>query len=66
MGVKYPQITVNLSKGNGNAFSIMSRVRAAMREAYVPRQEVEEFTTEANSGDYDHLLQTVMKWVKTT
>ena len=66
MGVKYPQITVNLSKGNGNAFSIMSRVRAAMREAYVPGEKVEEFTTEANSGDYDHLLQTVMKWVKTT
>ena len=30
---------------------------------YVPREEQEEFMEEATSGDYDHLLQTVMKWV---
>jgi hypothetical protein len=29
----------------------------------VDADELAAFTTEATSGDYDHLLQTVMRWV---
>lgn len=65
MNVKYPDITVDLSGEDGNAFSILGRVRRALRRAGVANDEIETFSNEATSGDYDHLLQTVMKWVET-
>jgi hypothetical protein len=63
---KYPYITVSLSGEDGNAFSILGRVRKAMRRAELPDAEIEAFLDEAGSGDYDHLLQTVMQWVDVT
>lgn len=63
MDVKYPNVKVQLSKQDGNAFSVIARVRKALRKAAVPDSEIETFQNEAISGDYDHLLQTAMKWV---
>jgi len=60
---KYPDITVQLTGEDGNAFLILGKVRKALRRAGVPSEERDAFTTEATSGDYDHLLQTCMKWV---
>ncbi len=60
---KYPKIKVRLSGENGNAYSILGRVRRAMLKGGVPESEVAEFSKEARAGDYDHLLQTVMGWV---
>ena len=65
MKPKYPDIVVNLSDNDGNAFAILGRVRKAMRRANVPDAEIEQFSTEAMSGDYNHLLQTVMRTVET-
>ena len=65
MKPKYPNILVNLSDCDGNAFSILGRVRKAMRRADIPETEIEQFSVEAMSGNYDHLLQTVMKTVET-
>lgn len=65
MEPKYPQVTVQLSQMDGNAFAIVARVREALRRGKVGHDEVEAFTKEAMSGDYDHLLQTVMRWVDT-
>lgn len=65
MSVKYPQVKVNLSDNDGNAFMILGRVRQAMRRAGISNEEIEAFTVEAQSGDYSHLLQTVMKTVRT-
>lgn len=62
---KYPHVNVHLIGEDGNAFSIIGRTRRALRLANVPEAEVNEFTNEATSGNYDHLLQTVMKWVQT-
>jgi len=62
--VKYPEIKVKLVGEDGNAFSILGRVRKALRNGGVPQDKIEEFTKEATSGDYDHLLQTVMNWVE--
>lgn len=62
-GVKYPDIVVELSGQDGNAFVIMGRVQVALRRAGISQQEREVFSSEATSGDYDHLLQTVMRWV---
>ena len=42
---------------------IIGRVRTALRRAGAPADELEAFQIEAMSGDYDHLLQTAMKWV---
>lgn len=62
--VKYPNITVELTDNDGNAFAILGLVRRAMLQAGVPQSEIAEFMGEAtSSGDYDQLLQTCLRWV---
>lgn len=61
--IKYPDIEVTLSGYDGNAFAIMARVSDKMRRAKVPQSEIEKYLEESTSGDYDHLLQTAMRWV---
>ena len=56
-------IEVQLSGRDGNAFNVMANVTGAMKKAKVPKEEIDSFIEEATSGDYDHLLQTCMKWV---
>ena len=65
MTVKYPEIVVQLSGEDGNAFFIIGRVSKALRRAGVSTAEIDEFAKDAMSGDYDRVLQTAMKWVKT-
>ncbi len=60
---KYPEIEVQLTGQDGNAFAIMGRVAGALKKAGVPKEEVGEYMKESMSGDYNHLLQTAMKWV---
>jgi hypothetical protein len=60
--VKFPDVEVQLTGEDGNAFSIISRVRRALRE-HASGDQIEDFTKEAMAGDYDHVLQTVMAWV---
>lgn len=62
--VKYPDVTVQLSGEDGNAFAILAAVQRALRRAGIDEDEVSAFLTEAKSGDYDHLLQTAMAWVE--
>lgn len=61
---RYPQIEVELTSQDGNAFNLIGITSRALRRAGVPEAEVKEFTTEAMSGDYDNLLQTIMRWVE--
>ena len=61
---KYENIEVQLSGEDGNAFSILARVRKALRDGDAPESDVEQFTKDATSGDYDHLLETCFRWVK--
>jgi hypothetical protein len=60
---RHPEVQVQLSGEDGNAFAILGRTAAALRRAGVPQEEVDAFFAEATSGDYDHLLQTTMAWV---
>jgi hypothetical protein len=60
---KYPEVEVQLTGHDGNAFAIMGRVAGALKKAGVPKEEVGEYMKESMSGDYNHLLQTAMKWV---
>lgn len=61
---KYPDISVKLTGEDGNSFAIIGRVSRALRCAGVSREEINEFVTEATSGDYDNVLQTAMRWVE--
>ena len=65
MTPKHPHITVQLTGQDGNAFAVLSRCRKAAREAGLLDSEINAFVTEATSGDYDHLLQTAMRWFDT-
>ena len=46
---------------DGNAFNILGRARRALRDAGRGDQWA-TFEAEATSGNYDHLLGTVMEW----
>lgn len=65
MTPEYPDIEVQLSGEDGNSFAILGRVTGAMRRAGVSKEEREAFMAEATAGDYDHVLQTCMRWVGT-
>ena len=60
---KFPDVEVQLSGNDGNAFAILGAVAKAMKRAGLSKEDVNEFQSEAMSGDYDHLLQTAMKTV---
>lgn len=61
--MKYPNVDVQLSGEDGNAFFIIGKTRRALRKAGVPDEEVEQFTEEAESSDYENLLRVVGEWV---
>ena len=61
--VKYPDVVVELTGIDGNAFSIMGATQKAMRRAGIPKEECDQYFTEATSGNYDDLISTTMKWV---
>ena len=62
-GPKYPDIDVQLTGNDGNAYAIMGAVSQALRRAGVSKEEIDQYTKESMSGDYDNLLRTAMKWV---
>jgi len=61
---KYPRIIVSLVNQDSNAFSILGRTIRELRRNHVPEQEINAFIKEASSGDYDHLLIVVSKYVQ--
>jgi len=63
MKPKYPDIAVQLTGRDGNAFAIIGAVSGALRRAG-HGEEAKEFVTEATSGDYDNVLRTAMNWVE--
>jgi hypothetical protein len=60
---KYPNIEVQLSGEDGNAFAIMGRVSQALRRNGVSKEEIDQYHTESTAGDYDELLRTAGNWV---
>ena len=53
---------VKLTGKDGNAFFILGLVRHGIRNSNHPELE-DAFMREATQGDYDHLLQTCMRYV---
>ena len=64
MEPKYPDIEVELSSQDGNAFMIIGRVQRALRKAGVDKEEITRYVNEATSGDYDNVIQTTARWVE--
>jgi hypothetical protein len=60
---KFPDVTVQLTGQDGNAFVIVSRVRSALEKAG-HADAAKEFFDEALSGNYDHVLTTCMDYVE--
>jgi hypothetical protein len=60
---KYPNVTVQLTGTDGNAFAIMGRVQAALRKAGATKEELAQYSMDSMSGDYDNLLRAQTKWV---
>ena len=56
--------TVVLVGQDGNAFAVMGRVCAALRKAGYSKEERDEYTKQAMSGDYDNLLRVSMTWTE--
>lgn len=58
--IRHPEVQVQLTGTDGNAFAVLGQVAKALRKAGI---DPTEFMAEATAGDYDHLLATCMKWV---
>jgi hypothetical protein len=63
MAPKFPHVEVELVGQDGNAFAILGSVQRAMRQAGVDKTDIDAMMAEAQSDDYNHLLQTVMATV---
>lgn len=61
--VKFPEIDIELTGFDGNAFAIMGRVKRAMQRAGVDKAEIETYLEESMAGDYQDLLATAMRYV---
>lgn len=48
---------------DGNAFSIIGRARQVMRRSRWTDEEIQKFTDDVSSGDYNHLLARTMDYV---
>lgn len=64
MTPKYPNVEVQLTGEDGNAFFIIGKVQKALRRAGAGADEIKAFVDEAMSGNYNNVLRTAMKWVK--
>ena len=53
---------VDFTSINANAFSIMGAVVKALRKEGADKEYCDKYRKEAQSGDYDHLLQVSMKY----
>ena len=54
--------TVSLTGQDGNAFAILGIISKALRKAGADQEYIDQYQHESTLGDYDHLLQTAMKY----
>ena len=55
--------TVKLIGHNGNAFSIMGRVKKALMQAGADNEYIDKYLKEATVADYSYLLTVSMEYV---
>jgi hypothetical protein len=59
---KYPQCIVKLN-AKEDSLTLLASVQREMNRHRVPAEDIGKFFTEAVTGDYNHLLETIQKWV---
>jgi hypothetical protein len=59
----YPHVKVPLIGTDGNGMFLIAAVTSAMKNAGVPKSEIDRFRGEAMSGSYEALIQCCIKWV---
>ena len=62
----FPNVTVQLTGEDGNAFFIIGRVSAALSQGGADKDQISAFQKEAMSGNYDNVLTTCMKYGEVT
>jgi len=60
MAKKKPKL--KLSGRNGNAFFVLALAQKAALKAGWTKEQIDEFMSEAQSGDYNNLLQTCKEY----
>ena len=63
-GTEIPKPLVELTGKDGNAYSIMGRVRRALQKAGAPAEVLDKYYEESTKGDCDHLLSIACQYVK--
>lgn len=58
----HPEVSVQLSGHDGNAFIILGLCQKASRRAGLSDAQIDAFTEEATSDDYDHLIRIALHW----
>jgi hypothetical protein len=53
---------VKLIGNDGNAFVVMGRVSAALRNEGADNEFIDKYINESESGDYDNLLRVAMEY----
>ncbi len=59
---RYPDVSVQLTGNDGNAFNLLGLCQRAARKAGLPDDQIKTFMAEATGGDYNHLLATCQRW----
>jgi hypothetical protein len=57
-----PAAPMDWGNQDGNAYAIMGAVARGLRKTGHTKEEIETYHEDSTSGDYDHLLQTAMRW----
>ena len=58
------KVRVKLAGEDGNAFSIIARVRKALRQNGYDKDFIDEYVRKATSGDFDNLLAVTCEYVE--
>lgn len=58
----FPNIEVKLIGENSSVKNILRVCEKAMKKSGLSEREIEKFMTEAQKGDYNHLLCTCLRW----
>jgi len=58
------KVDLDLADLDGNAFMLIGAWRKQARREGWSAEEIDQVIDEAESGDYDHLLQTLMKYTQ--
>ena len=55
---------VKLTGSDGNAFAIMGKVKQALKRSGADKEYIDQYITEAMSGDYNNLLVVSMEYAE--